>query len=574
MFGKQRATLDYLRRNFPVFIILAIYLACIFIADPRGEFPLNDDWSYTRSAFALSTGHGLKVDHWAAPSLIGQALYGGLLAKIFSSSFFALRLSTLGLSCITLLLLWGILLRTGVRRNLACVLLLAWAFNPLQFNLSFTFMTEIPFLFFLALATYLYVLHLDNGNFRFLLLSAAVLGYAFMIRQTALFFILALLCSILLDTNKSIWKRVRQLLPAAGAAGLFIAGYYLWVLFAGGATAAVHRKFQLLGHLEARQLVGNTYGTLFYLAFMLLPALIFLIPYANRLMRDSRRISKIMIPAVWCAIVVIGVWWFHAQYRVSDDLPSVSYHARMPYLLNVLYDSGLGPVTLDPTYFGTLPTPSHPSVWSAVTAIVAAGAIFAGTLSVLCLVRLRDLPLIQKRKPLFNFAVLSFLCLAVFEIVFSHLQEGGLFDRHVLIVSFPFYILIGLFSDGVRRSCHAFLMPAGIAVLAMGAFCVAATHDYMEWNRIRWEMGRGLLGRGVDPLAIVGGFEFNAWNNYDAFTARGKIAQTSHWWYDKRDYVISMAPQEGYDVQESSAYFSWVHRRLVYLHLLRDSRLN
>jgi hypothetical protein len=103
-------------------------------------------------------------------------------------------------------------------------------------------------------------------------------------------------------------------------------------------------------------------------------------------------------------------------------------------------------------------------------------------------------------------------------------------------------------------------------------FCVAAMHDYMEWNRIRWDMGRGLLERGVDPLSIVGGFEFNAWHNYDAFLARGNIASVRHWWYDRRDYIISTSPQQGYDVVEKKEYFSWVHRRPIPLFLNRDVR--
>ena len=120
------------------------------------------------------------------------------------------------------------------------------------------------------------------------------------------------------------------------------------------------------------------------------------------------------------------------------------------------------------------------------------------------------------------------------------------------------------------------LISAGIAVAALALFCVAATHDYMEWNRIRWDMGRNLLAQRVDPLAIVGGFEFNAWNNYDTFAARGNIASVHHWWYDRRDYVISMTRLEGYEIQQSKAYFSWVHRRPVNLYVLQlipDSKL-
>ncbi len=576
----------FLRKNWPCFAILGLYILCILAANPKGEFPLNDDWSYSRSAFALGSGQGLRVDAWSAPSLVGQALYGGLLTRIFSFHFLVLRISTLFLSCCTVLLLWGILMRIGCGRLLASITLLAWVFNPLQFSLSFTYMTEVPFIFFVALALYLYLLHLDEGKFWPLALSAATLGYGYLIRQTALFIILALVCSVLLDSQKDIWKRRREALIVFCTAGIFIAGYYGWILVHGGATAAVHRKFELLHHLSSRQVIGNSYGMLFYLAFMLAPVWIYLIPSLSRMIRSFNRIVQIRVPLAWCAVVVTGVCWFHFHYKPAEYLPSTPYHSRMPFLLNVLYDSGLGPITLDPAYFGPSPTPIYPRVWYVVTAIVAIGVVLFGTLCVLGLIRLRRDSISRKCKAVILFVGLSFLSLALFEIVFSHTQEGGLFDRHILILSFPLSLLLGIWGRSpvspttkqintlteIEARPRLALILAGISIAVLALFCVAATHDYMEWNRIRWDMGRGLLKRGVDPLAIVGGFEFNAWNNYDTFVARGNIADVHHWWFDRRDYIISMTPQDGYQVEESRAYFSWVHFQPVSLYTLRMIR--
>ena len=61
--------------------------------------------------------------------------------------------------------------------------------------------------------------------------------------------------------------------------------------------------------------------------------------------------------------MVLGVCWFYSHYTPAEYLPSTPYHSRMPFLLNVLYDSGLGPITLDPAYFGAPPTPIYPRVW-------------------------------------------------------------------------------------------------------------------------------------------------------------------------------------------------------------------
>ncbi len=559
-----------IKKNFPIWAILGFYILCILAADPRGEFPLNDDWSYVRSAFSFGSGRGMHVDEWSAPSLVGQAFYGGLLARLFSPRFDVLRLSTLFLSCCTAILLWSIFSRLKIRKGLASVLLLAWIFNPLQFNLSFTFMTEIPFLFFAALAMYFYVLYLDGGKTFVLVLAAAALGYAFLIRQTAMIFVFALIGSLLLDFRTPLKARIRQAALAALAAGVFVAGYYWWVISGGGVTAAVHRKFDLLQHLTSEQLIGNSYGIFFYLAFIISPALLFLIPSRHRAAWNLNKILAISVLTVWSAIALVGLHWFHGHSK-PEYLPSTTYHQRMPFLLNVLYDSGLGPITLDPAYFGPCPSPIHVPVWQAVTVLVAFAAVWMGSICVFGLLRIRSIQ--KSRRPLLTFAGLAFTGIVFFEVIFSHLQEGGLFDRHIVIAALPFYLLLALFTgviDRERGEVHTIsFSAAGIVLAAFMAFSVAATHDYMEWNRIRWDMGRSLLAGGVDPLGIVAGFEFNAWHNYDTFLARGNISNVRQWWYDRRDYLISMTPQDGYKLKQKKSYYSWVHLRPIYLYLIQ-----
>jgi hypothetical protein len=557
-----------MRKNWPCFIILCLYLVCILAANPKGEFPLNDDWSYARSAFSFASGQGMHVDAWSAPSLVGQALYGGLLAKIFSPRFEVLRYSTLFLSCCTAVLLWGIFSKMKVRKSFASVLLLAWIFNPLQFNLSFSFMTEIPFLFFVTLAIFLYVLFLDVRKSYVLGLAAASLGYVCLIRQTGIFFVVALICSVLADSQTAMLKKVRQAALVVLSAGVFIGGYYYWLASSGGSSSAVHRKFELLQRITSKQLIGNSYGIFYYAAFMILPALLFLFFSRHRISWNFTKKIGAGILAGWSIIAVIGLCWFHT-HADAQYLPSATFHARMPFLLNVLYDSGLGPITLDPTYFGPSPTPLHANAWSIVTIAVAIAAIWMGSVCIFGLLQLRKAQAL--RLPLLIFAGVAFIGVVSFEIIFSHLEEGGLFDRHILTAVLPFCLLLILFSGAFEKEENRISLPgisvAGIALLAYMAFSVAATHDYLQWNRIRWDMGRSLIAAGVDPLTIVGGFEFNAWHNYDAFSNRGDSSKVPPWWYDRRDYVIAMAPESGYRIKTKQEYFSWVHRRPVSIYL-------
>src|SRR4030095_1197137 len=180
-------------RSAPVYLaIILIYVISAFLVDPRGEFPLNDDWSYSRSAFRFARENVIEVDEWCAPSLFGQALYGGLLAKLFGPSFTMLRLSTLILSCGLSLILWRTLQALNVDRIMSWIVVLAWIFNPIQFSLSFTYMTEIPFAFFTGLGLLAMVRHLETGGIGSLVASGSALGFSALIRQTAALFIVPL----------------------------------------------------------------------------------------------------------------------------------------------------------------------------------------------------------------------------------------------------------------------------------------------------------------------------------------------------------------------------------------------
>ena len=580
---------DATRAGLPYLLILAAYAGFVLLVNPRGEFPLNDDWCYARSAFRLGLENRLVVDEFSAPNLVGQALYGGLLIKVIGGSFLILRLSTLALSCGLACLLWKCLIELGVRQSTVWLAVLSWIFNPVQFSLSFTYMTEIPFLFLIAAAGLAFVRYLAKHQIRPLLLCGVFLGYAFLIRQTAVLFMLPIaLCLLVEGTGQPIRRMFSRLAAWAAAAGIFMAGFYLWAYLNGGSTPAARRKFDLLRHLTAEQVQGNLLGLLFYLSFFLLPLMAFLAPSARAMILQAGRFRGAFILFGWALLSAAGVWWFHARYSGGTYLPGKAFHAQMPFLLNILFDTGLGPLTLDPTYYGTPPTPVHPIAWKGVTWMVAAGLTILGTMVTIGAACFRRL-LVRPEQRLFAlYCSASLAVVAVFEVVFSHIQEGGLFDRHILTAALPMTLLICLAAEGQEQANAeresraegersrstpsikpAFTALSALMLAALAWFCIAATHDYLAWNRLRWELGTDLLARKVDPLTVSGGFEFNGWNNYDTFRARGNIGKVYYWWYDSPDYIIAMEPQEEYRVLQRLDYYSWLHRRSLPMYLLR-----
>jgi hypothetical protein len=536
----------------------------------------------------MGTQNRMVVDEFSAPNLVGQALFGALLVRIFGQSFFILRLSTILLSCGLACLIWYLLRKVGVHSCVAWIATLSWVFNPIQFCLSFTFMTELPFLFLVGAATAQFVQHLDTGRIRPLLICAAILGYAYLIRQTAAFFMVAVaFCLLTGKGEQSAGRRSTHLAIWAGAEGVFLAAWGLWVLHHGGTTVAARRKFELLRYLSAEQVTGNSLGQLFYLSFFLLPVLVYMLPdLKGQFARVSWK-TGMPVVAAWISIPLAGLWWFHKRFSHGPYLPARAFHGQMPFLLNILYDTGLGPVTLDPTYYGPPTAPVHPGIWLGVTWLAAAGASVLGLLLTFEAIARRRQPVRPDRRAMLLYAEISLLVVILFEVAFSHLQEGGLFDRHILTAALPLIILAGLVSrdteDGnldprrqnpspaaaspAPRTGHA--VAAALLLAAFAWFSVTATHDYLAWNRVRWELGSELLAQKVDPLLISGGFEFNGWNNYDTFRARGNIGRVFYWWYDRPDYLITMTPQENYHQLKKLEYFSWLHRKNLPLYLLR-----
>jgi hypothetical protein len=561
----------------------------VLLVDPRGEFPLNDDWSYSRSAFRMGTQNQMVVDEFSAPNIVGQALYGALLVRIFGRSFVILRLSTILLSCGLASLLWYLLRNLGASAGFAWIAVLSWIFNPIQLCLSFTYMTEIPFLFLIAAAAAAFLHYLVSGRIRSLLLCGAILGYAYLIRQTSVLFMASIaLCLIMGQAGESLGRRISRLLIWAAPAGVFVAGYSLWAQHHGGTTAAARRKFELLRYLSTEQIGGNSWGLLFYLSFFLLPLLAYLMPFLKEQIVKLSWKLRIAAFAVWSIVSASGLWWFHARYSRGPYLPARAFHGQMPFLLNVLYDTGLGPVTLDPTYYGPPAAPVHPGLWLGVTWFVAAGAVALGLLLTFGFLGWRRLSCRPERRGMLLFTGMSLLIVILFEVLFSHVQEGGLFDRHILTAALPMIFFACLLSNGNRNGNAAENQPdppasaapaatnrltfgiAAILLLASFAyFGVTATHDYLAWNRIRWELGNELLAQKVDPLSVSGGFEFNGWNNYDTFRARGNVEKIYYWWYDRLDYLITMEPQEGYQPLKKLEYYSWLHRKSLPIYLLQ-----
>src|SRR5436305_8290496 len=105
----------FARRGEPLAIV-AIWAAAIAFVNPRGNFPIDDDWDFALATWRFAqTGH-FHFTAFTAVSLRAQVLWGALWVRLFGESFDVLRASTLVLAALTIAVVHRTLAHAGAGR--------------------------------------------------------------------------------------------------------------------------------------------------------------------------------------------------------------------------------------------------------------------------------------------------------------------------------------------------------------------------------------------------------------------------------------------------------------------------
>src|SRR4051794_4010745 len=130
----------------------------------------------------MTTGD-YRLDQWVAANMPAQAYWGDLFAQVLGYSFATLRLSTLVLAFFGLLACYGLARSCGLSHSAAGLLTLVLLVSPVLFRLSFTFMTDVPFLALLLLALYTYAQALRQHNVYWAVAGSLAAAATILIRQ-------------------------------------------------------------------------------------------------------------------------------------------------------------------------------------------------------------------------------------------------------------------------------------------------------------------------------------------------------------------------------------------------------
>ena len=543
-----------LRRDRVNLIALStLWLAMALLVDPRGDFPVQDDWSYGRVVRTLIDDGAYRIPGFISANLGPLVHWGALFCWPFGFSFTALRISTLVMGLFGILGVYFLFREVWGDKRIAFAGAATLLVNPIYFSLANTFMTDVPFLALLSFAMALMVRGMRRES-RIALLSGLALGLVcLLVRQFALVLFGAFACAWIARRGFCPSALLRATIPLAIAIAVHVA-FNDWLMRTG-------RKDYVTGFSDITDASFNdfVYSSEHELFIAITELGLFLLPLAVACLGLSMRRPRVA-SSIWPA----------ALATVSGA--AVAYHLiagrmLMPLTGDTLHYFGIGPLMLRDTLLigWHLPplTAQLETFWIAITGLAPVGvaiivyAFARGAADRFDRPRtIRELRELTRRAwPAVFFAAVALAYLSVLLLLAT---RHTLFDRYLLPLCVIVALALPLIGMGARTSrfSRAAWIFAGLWLFASACFSVVSTHDFLAWNRTRWMALNDLTERHeVSPRRIDGGYEFNGWYLFDPLYEPHD--EKSWWWVDDDEYMIAAGPMPAYRIERRLAVDRW-----------------
>lgn len=533
------------KNHLPILLITWVILAIVI--NPIGEFPFNDDWAYAESVKILVETRTYFMSAYVSTNLFAQVLWGALFCLPFGFSFTAVRLSTLVAG---LLGLWGThrLLYTATEsRQTAFIGTALLLVNPMYWGLSASFMTDVPFYTLMVWSLAFLIIGLKRDTQQPILIGLGLAVIALLIRQFAMAIFVGF--GFIYVVRKGIHLKSLGVAFLSVALGLITQMIYQrWLLYV--IPVNVHYNVQATNFFQRsfykwqliHDFLHNTFVTLMYTG-------VFIFPYFLTLLTKNSRNS--FRRNLWLLLgltsLIIGFWFYFFDGAI------------MPLWFNTLNAFGIGPLLVRDVYFNLYHLPL-PSFLHFLMVCVTIGSL-AGSVGILFFLVKLVMYLLQRPKAteLNRWSVALFL-LVVSGIYYFPIGMHIVFDRYLLPLPVLLISLIYLTRPLLASQPTAVPLrwpiyaTTGLLVVYL-IFSIGAVHDYMSWNRVRWQALRGLMKQGIKPTQIDGGLEFNGWYLYNG--AYEPTPDKSWWWVDQDTYVLGTSILPGYQSFQQHPVDTW-----------------
>jgi hypothetical protein len=504
----------------PGAILILLYFSAAIPLHLFANVPFHDDWTYAWSVeHFLKTGK-LEVLDWSIHYPFAQILWGALFCLPFGFSLSALRVSTVVLAWLGALAMYGTLRELGRTRGESLIATLVLIANPVFFVLSFSFMTDVPFVSVANIAFFFIVRALNRRSSLGLWLGCAFGACAFFIRQIAI----AIPGAVLLYVVFAPSFRSRKYILPPMVVSLFICLMPILIAQTFGLTSQyTERKWVLDKWLDVPELaVPGLLRVMVHSGLALFPMSVPLIASFYRRRRFWGVIAFLVVLTV-CAVLfspeipkpLEGMWRLMTLGRERD-----------PRLLHGLLDPDFLPSWLNYPLFAF-------SLLS-FAAIIMKAIDIAGTT-------------IEEALSLFIWYAFSHFVL----ILALWLFDAWGSDRYSMVLLPPLIVLLA----NPRLKSKSTI--AGIALLSLISMLVAwnetqskrASADGLAWLR----------DKDIPFANIDAGYAFNGWNLYahPENLAPGSLRERDVPFVttkEKQPYVIATSPMQGYRVLRR---YSW-----------------
>jgi hypothetical protein len=523
-------------------LILTAFFALVAVVNPRGNFPLDDDWNFALATWNFAKTGTIRLARFTAMSLRLQIVWGALWTHWWGASFEVLRASTIAIAALALLLMDRFARAAGLGRGMRLLTVATLLAHPIFFWGTFTYMTQVPFLTMSIAAVFCQFKGLSGRSLLWLTAGSGLVIAACFIRQTGIALAVPPLLVLLIHvSDRNAWRSKAfaiAALPLLLFAALFLGTSLLEGYPNQMAESAITRGAggaALLWRLAFFPL-RNTVMNFELSALCSLPVVI---AVAQGVVVRSTR--GVRIAALFVAIPFFGMTSFLVGIR--DPFP---YRIKGQVLIN----AGLGPATLRDTFAMGFPYPHA----LPILLLDLLSYVFAALGVVVLIALLQSLlgPRAQGTDDataiatrLLSWTAVAGCGLPVISFVY--------FDRYELDSLWPLVLLFAIVGQGVLEASSRLRILAWTAAGVLLLFSVGATQEYLSWNRARWR-AVGLLRREHVPLTKVdGGYEVNQYlvGGFDAQAPTDRLADSAIY---GSDYVIALHPLIHYQAMARFPY--------------------